>query len=151
ARLATGVPVVYSGHNTMQDELASYDFLKPHCLADGLARFLDAIVPRTADRCLPHSANIEKFFLHMGLRAKTEPIVSFGIDVDWMMRGDGDGVRRRYGLGHSPVVLYTGVLDRFQRLDLLLDGMVHVANAQPQAKLLVVVTIPHQEHEKSLK
>ena len=33
-KFATGLPVVYSGHNTMEDELASYDFIRPKFLAD---------------------------------------------------------------------------------------------------------------------
>src|SRR5260221_8579546 len=98
-RLATGVPVLYSGHNTMADELPSYRFIRPNWLAKGLARLLDVFVPRSADRCLPHSTNIEKFFHGMGLKGRTEPVVNFGIDVDWVAGGDGAAVRQQYRLG----------------------------------------------------
>ena len=34
-RLFTGLPVVYSGHNTMADELESYRFIRPRGSPDG--------------------------------------------------------------------------------------------------------------------
>ncbi len=150
-RLAAGVPFVYSGHNTMADELPSYRFIRPQWLARALARFLDVLVPRLGDRCLPHSANMERFFRGMGLAARTEPAVPFGINIEELAGGDGASVRRRYGLGSDPVVLYAGVLDEFQRLDLLLEAIRPVKQQAPAAKLLVVVTIPHEGHLARLR
>jgi glycosyltransferase involved in cell wall biosynthesis len=150
-RTVTGLPTVYSGHNTMGDELASYRFIRPRWLAQGLARLLDGVVPRLADRCLPHSGNIERFLQRMGLAGRTDPVVNFGIDVDWMTQGDGSGVRERLGLGDGPVILYSGVLDQFQRLDLLLEAMVHVVRHEPAARLLIVVTIPHSAHLAAIR
>jgi glycosyltransferase involved in cell wall biosynthesis len=150
-RLATNLPTVYSGHNTMGDELASYGFIRPRCLATALARLLDATVPRLADRCLPHSSNIAQFLNRVGLARRTDPVLNFGIDVDWMMHGDGTGLRERYGLGDGPVILYTGVLDQFQRLDLLLEAVAHVAGRESEARLLIVVTIPHAGHLAALR
>lgn len=145
-RLATGVPVVYSGHNTMGDELASYDFIRPRWLADGLARVLDGLVPRVGDRCLPHSANIARFLKGMGLARRCEPVVNFGIDPSLMAGGDGAAARTRHGLGAGPVVLYAGVMDEFQRIDLLLEAFARVAAAEPAARMLFVVTIPQEAH-----
>jgi glycosyltransferase involved in cell wall biosynthesis len=150
-RLATGLPIVYSGHNTMADELPSYRFIRPQWLARALARFLDAWVPRLGTRCLPHSSNIEAFFHGMGLRGRTEPVVNFGIDVDSMMHGDGRAIRRRYGLDPGPVIVYSGVLDEFQRLDLLLEAIAFLVPQAPWAKLLIVVTIPNECHLAAIR
>jgi glycosyltransferase involved in cell wall biosynthesis len=150
-RLVTGLPVLYSGHNTMGDELASYDFIRPRWLAVRLARFLDAWVPRSADRCLPHSANLARFFEERGLGRRTEPAIPFGIDLDAVRPGDPAAARLRYGLGDDPVVLYAGLTDEFQRLDLLLDAMVLVVRHEPRAKLLVVVSIPHEGQLEALR
>src|SRR5579871_3126429 len=130
-RALTGLPVLYSGHNTMIDELAGYGFIRPRRLADTLARLLDAWVPRFADRCLPHSSNLAHFFHDRGLARRTEPVVNFGIDLDGLDGGDGDAMRRRHGLGRGPVIVYAGVLDPFQRLDLLLQAMAAVVRAEP--------------------
>jgi glycosyltransferase involved in cell wall biosynthesis len=150
-RLVTDVPVVYSGHNTMADELPSYNFIRPRWLAHALARMLDAFVPRIGDRCLPHSANMEQFFHGMGLRGRTEPVVPFGIDLDGMAGGDRAGIRRRYGLGNGPVTLYAGVLDEFQRLDLLLEAVQTLASHEHRIKLLIVVTIPSEKHLAAIR
>lgn len=142
-RLASGPPVVYSGHNTMRDELASYGFIRPRWCATILAGLLDGFVPRQGDRCLPHSSNLERFFHQRGLRARTDRVVNFGIDTAWAAKGDGRRVRQRYGLEGRLVVLYTGVLDEFQRLDLLLEAIAWVKDYEPTVALLVAVTIHH--------
>jgi glycosyltransferase involved in cell wall biosynthesis len=145
-RVLTGLPVLYSGHNTMADELASYRFIRPRWLANTLARVLDAWVPRLADRCLPHSSNLARFFRERGLEGRTEAVINFGINLDGLDEGDGAAVRRRYALGSGPVVVYTGVLDSFQRLDLLLEAMAGIVRVEPAAKLLIVATVPQPEH-----
>jgi len=142
-RIVSGVPVVYSGHNTMADELPSYNFFRPRWVAVALAKFLDAFVPRRADRCLPHSENIAAFFRREKLQDRMEPIINFGIDVKQVIRGDGASVRARFGLGRGPVIAYTGVMNEFQRLDLLLEAMVTVVGHLPTAKLFIVATIPN--------
>ena len=55
-------------------------------------------------------------------------------------------VRAALRPGAGPVVLYTGVLDEFQRIDLLLEAMAEVGRHEPEAKLLIVVTIPQPKH-----
>ncbi len=149
-RLVTGVPVVYSGHNTMADELASFDFIRPKWAANALARFLDAIVPRIGDRCIPHSQALATFFHQRGLQARTEPVINFGINLERPPAAAPGDVRERYGL-KGPVVLYAGVMDKFQRLDLLLEAMVHVVQKFPEARLLMVVTIPSPRNEARVR
>ena len=144
-------PVLYSAHNRMGDELASYDFFRSKRLANALAWVLDRTVPRIGDRCIPHSANLQKFLLARGLAGRSEPILNFGINLDGPAIVDRGALRKRYGLESGPVILYSGVIDRFQRLDLLLGAMVHVLRHVPQAKLLLVNTVPNAVHETALR
>jgi glycosyltransferase involved in cell wall biosynthesis len=148
---ATGLPVVYNGHNTMLDELPTYDFIRPRGLAAWLGKLLDGFVPRIADRCMPHSANMEEFFRKMGLGARTEPVLKIGINLDIDTPGDPLEVRRRYGLQDGPVVLYAGVMDEFQRLDLLLEALAAVVRQEPKTKLLMVVTVPNAKQIAGLE
>ncbi len=150
-RIATGVPVVYSGHNTMIDELPTYGFIRPRWLAHVLARALDDWVPRLGDRCIPHSTNVERFLREKGLAERCEPVVNFGIDVEAMSHGNGQSIRNRHGWGEGPIVLYAGVLDEFQRLDLLTDAMKLVLREHPDALLVIVTTIPHEGHLARLR
>jgi glycosyltransferase involved in cell wall biosynthesis len=150
-KLATGVPVVYSGHNTMEDELPTYGFIRPRWAAATLAKLLDAFVPRIGDRCVPHSQNIENFLCARGLAHRSDPVINFGIDIDAVSHGDGRRVRKQYNLGAGPVVLYAGVMNQFQRLDLLLEAMVRVLRSKPTARLLLVVTIEQAEHARTIR
>ena len=150
-RVVTGLPVIYSAHNTMADELPSYGFIRPQWLAAGIARVLDAIVPRLADRCVPHSSNVARFLERQGLRGRIDQIVNFGIDVDWMSGGNASGMREQYALGPGPIVLYAGVLDRFQRVDLLLEATALVANRCPSITLLIVSSVPQPHYVAELR
>jgi len=150
-RLVTGVPILYSGHNTMSDELPTYQFIRPQFLAVALGRFLDTLVPRLANRCLPHSVNIQQFFREHGLHGRTEPIINFGINLDRIALGDGLKVRQRYQLGKAPVIVYSGVQDEFQRLDLLLEAIAWLARHEPEVRLLMVVTIPQENHQARIR
>jgi glycosyltransferase involved in cell wall biosynthesis len=73
-------------------------------------------------------------------------VIYKGIKLRGVRPGNGSAVRQRYGLGRAPVLLYAGVMNEFQRIDLLLEAMVHVAMYEPCAKLLLVVTIPSERH-----
>ncbi len=150
-RMMTGLPVIYSGHNTMADELASFRFIRPGWLATAFGKLLDGFVPRTADRCLPHSANMDRFFDQMGLAARTEPVINFGIDLDGLERYDGAEVRKQHGFGDGPIVLYAGVMDEFQRIDLLLEAMTQVLFYEPKAKLLLVVNLPNEQQLTAIR
>jgi glycosyltransferase involved in cell wall biosynthesis len=144
-------PVLYSAHNRMGDELASYDFFRSKKLANGLAWVLDRTVPRIGDRCVPHSVNLQQFLLARGLAGRSEPVLNFGVDVDRQQHCNREDLRKHCGLGDEPIVLYSGVIDQFQRVDLLLGAMVHVLQRIPRAKLLLLSTIPNAKYEHDLR
>lgn len=144
-------PVLYSAHNRMGDELASYDFFRSARIANALAWVLDRTVPRIGDRCIPHSVNLQQFLLARGLAGRSEPVLNFGVDVERQQHGDREQLRRHCGIGDEPIVLYSGVIDQFQRVDLLLAAMVHVLRRMPRAKLLLLSTVPNAKHERELR
>ncbi len=143
--------VLYSAHNQMGDELASYNFFRSQRLANSLAWILDRTVPRIGDRCIPHSVNLQEFLLARGLAGRSDPVLNFGIDFEQERPCNRERLRRHCGLGDEPIVLYSGVIDQFQRLDLLMGAMTHVLRRVPQAKLLILATIPNAAHEQALR
>jgi phosphatidyl-myo-inositol dimannoside synthase len=72
----------------------------------------------------------------LGVDADRIEVVPNGIDVRFAP-GGGDRVRQRHGLGDRPVALYLGGLKRRKNLPLLLDAWREVANARPDARLLI--------------
>jgi 1,2-diacylglycerol 3-alpha-glucosyltransferase len=143
--------ILYSAHNRMGDELASYDFFRSKRLANAIAWVLDRAVPRIGDRCIPHSVNLQQFLLARGLAGRSEPVLNFGVDIDREWMCSREELRHRCGLGDEPVVLYSGVIDQFQRVDLLLGAMAHVLRRVPRAKLLLLSTIPNAKFERELR
>lgn len=144
-------PTLYSAHNSMGDELSSYGAFRSKRLANNLAWILDRTVPRVGDRCVPHSENLAKFLADRGLQARSEPVLNFGIDFERHPRGHRSTLRAEHGLGSEPVILYSGVIDQFQRLDLLLEAMPRVLHASPNATLVILVNVPNEPHEAAIR
>jgi len=141
ARLITRRPLVYNAINTMRDELPTYGVLRPKVLAVWLARALDYWVPRMADQIIAISEELARFLSARGVRSERIHAIPLGVDTKYF---DGRGrfpVRERYHLGYGPLVVYTGTLDRFQRLDYLINAMRIVSEKVRDARLLIVANV----------
>ena len=138
-------PLLYHAHNTMGDELPSYGFIRPRALAVAVARVLDAVVPRMGDEVIVLSEELHAFVRSRGIPAERLTLVPIGVHLDMFDGGDGMAVRRRLGLGDAPVVLYTGTLDHFQRVDYLVRAMGQVAARVPGARLLLASNMAKDE------
>jgi 1,2-diacylglycerol 3-alpha-glucosyltransferase len=144
AKLLTRRPLVYHAINTMSDELPTYRFIRPQGLARGIARLLDAWVPRLADRVIAISEDLARFLRARGVRADRLQMIPLGVDAAAFAAveaHEGAALRQRLGLGDRPLVMYTGILDRFQRVDYLLRAMRGVVDQRPDAHLLLVTNL----------
>jgi 1,2-diacylglycerol 3-alpha-glucosyltransferase len=141
ARLMTGRPLVYSAVNTMSDELPTYNFLKPRILGVWLGWFLDHLVPRMPHRIIAITPEIAGMLRIQGIRQNRFRMIPLGIDTDQFVGKDPTVIRQRYSLVGNPLVMYTGILDRLQRIDYLLRAMRSVVAALPEARLLIAATI----------
>lgn len=148
AKLLTRRPLVYNAVNTMSDELPSYDFIRPRSLARGLAHLLDAWVPRLANRVIAISEELAQFLRRRGVRPERLQMIPLGIDTAVFAAVDTSArtaIRQRFQLGDQPLVMYTGILDRFQRVDYLLQAMRHVVDHFPEAHLLLVTNVATEQ------
>lgn len=150
-RLLTGRPLVYGAVNTMIDELGSYGFIRPRWLADGLARTLDWLVPRLPGAIIALSSELEGFLRARGIRPERIHVIPLGVDTRAFDGADGAAIRRRLGLEDRPIVLYTGILDRLQRVDYLLRAMSEVVKSVPEAALVLVVNIPDEANAEACR
>jgi glycosyltransferase involved in cell wall biosynthesis len=129
-RRLTGVAVVHHIHNAMSLELHTYFDSRLGRWAGGVAgRWVDAHLPRRADHCIVLNEAAVGYFRQRGVQRLS--VVPPGIDFE-----PGDATRARARLGAGPLVLYSGNLDRYQDLDLLLDAFRLVADARPAARLV---------------
>jgi glycosyltransferase involved in cell wall biosynthesis len=130
-RRLTGIPVVYHVHNAMGLELHTYFGSRLGRWAAGLVgRWTDAYLPRQADYCIVLNDSAVGYFRQRGVERLR--LVPPGIDFQ---RGEAD--RARQELGDGPLILYSGNLDRYQDLDLLLRAFRLVHGVRPDARLIV--------------
>jgi glycosyltransferase involved in cell wall biosynthesis len=130
-RRLTGVPVVYHVHNAMGPELHTYFSSRLGRWAGGVAgRWADVHLPRRADYCILLTGHAQGYFRKRGVERMA--VVPPGIDFQ-----SGQGASIRKTLGSGPLVIYSGNLDRYQDLDLLLDGFRLTLRSRPDALLVV--------------
>ncbi|MBI5192031.1 MAG: glycosyltransferase family 4 protein [Nitrospirae bacterium] len=131
-------PVIYHAINTMSDELPSYNFIRPKVLAVALARMLDKSVPVRADHLIAISSELKDFLVNEGVRKEKISRIPLGVNGGIFLRGNRQQIRDMYGIGSRPLVLYTGLLNSFQRLDYLVIAMKRVVSQIPDALLMIV-------------
>lgn len=138
AKKFTGTPFIYNAINTMIDELPTYNFIKPQAAAKGFARFLDYTVPRTADSVLAISDELVRFLLDKKVLPSRIARIPLGVNFSMFNGKDPLLMRKKYGIGNKPLIVYTGVLNEFQRVDYLLNAMKVVVDKIDDAVLIIV-------------
>ena len=143
ARELTGVPLIYHSHNALAEELPTYFRSRS---ARRLARFAGAIadreVPRRADHCIAICRELVGFLRARGVdREAIEMIPPGGSPEEFPSCSAAEAAtnRARFGFGERPVLLYTGNLDGYQNLELLLASIGIVRDTIRDA-LLVLAT-----------
>lgn len=132
-RALTGVPVVYTAHNLMSDELELYlDGRRARAVARAAAWALDRSVPRLADRCIAISAGAAAVLPALGVAPERLALLPPAIHAEDL------GPEPPPAGAAPPVVVYTGNPDRYQDLGLLFAAMARVRQQRPDATLRVV-------------
>jgi glycosyltransferase involved in cell wall biosynthesis len=143
ARLG-GVPHVYDMGNDWTDVLRNYG-LSPHnpitrmagALENAVIRHSDAIIahfPLIADRVALSSTTPVHTIFNISLEADPDPDVTSAIRHAWAPAG-------------SHVVLYSGTLEPYQGIPLLLASMADVVQTHPDAVLVILGGRDDQVHE----
>jgi glycosyltransferase involved in cell wall biosynthesis len=143
ARRLTGVPLIYHSHNALAEELPTYFRSRT---ARRLARVAGAVadreVPRRADHCIAICRELVGFLRARGVDEEAiEMITPGGSPEEFPACSAAElaTIRARFGFGERPVLLYTGNLDGYQNLELLLASIAIVRRTVGDA-LLVLAT-----------
>jgi 1,2-diacylglycerol 3-alpha-glucosyltransferase len=141
-KFITRKPLVYTGVNSMLDELPTYDFFKSKKMARFLGKFLDYIVPRAADILMVLSDELKSYLVDdVKMDAKKIIVIPPGVELQMFEHGNGEIIRQQYNIGAEPIVMYTGALEAFQKVDYLFYAMVNVVAQRPDVKLMIVTNI----------
>jgi 1,2-diacylglycerol 3-alpha-glucosyltransferase len=142
----TGVPVIYNAINTMIGELASFNFIRPRALAVGLARVLDYVVPRLADKIIADTEELRSFLLSNGIDPARVVTIHSGVRPEMFDGADGSRVRDRFAADGGPLIVYTGTFDDFQGIDYLMAAFKIVHQGKSAARLLLVGSTINPTH-----
>lgn len=132
-RALTGVPVLYTAHNLMSDELELYvEGRALRAMARAGASLLDRTVPRLADRCVVISEGAVPALMAHGVLPERIACLPPAVHAEDL------GPEPPSAATAPPVVLYAGNPDRYQDLGLLFAAMARVRRRRPDAVLRVV-------------
>lgn len=131
-----GIPFVYHTHNVLHEELPTYfgsGLLR--AAARRLGILLDRRIPARADAVIALNDAVRRELVSLGVRADIIHVVPPGVWPDeWP-----DSTPPP----HRASVVYTGNLDNYQNLSVLIDSMSIVVQEMPEAVLTIV------SHERS--
>jgi 1,2-diacylglycerol 3-alpha-glucosyltransferase len=140
ARLA-GVPLIYHSHNALAEELPTYfRGSAARRLARAFGALVDREVPRRADHCIAICRELVGFLRARGVDERAiEMIAPGGSPEEFPARTAAEiaALRARFGFGDRSILLYTGNLDGYQNLELLLASIGRVRAAAPAAELVL--------------
>jgi glycosyltransferase involved in cell wall biosynthesis len=152
ARWITGRPLLYNAVNLMTDELAGYQFIRPKWLVNRIATFLDWLIPIFPDHITAVSEDLKKWLVGHGTSERKVDVIPCGIRPEMFDSPAPEKFRARYQINDRPIVMYTGVLNAFQRIDYLLRAFAVALKEQPDALLLIVSALvsgpDEREHKK---
>jgi glycosyltransferase involved in cell wall biosynthesis len=151
AKWITGRPLLYNAVNLMSDELAGYHFIRPAWLARAMARGLDWFVPIFPDHVTAVSPELKEWFVKRGIADRKVDMIPAGIVPEMFDNADPEKIRRRHQINSGAIVMYTGVLNAFQRIDYLLRAFAVVSKQLPDVLLVMVSPLVSESHEKEHK
>ncbi len=149
ARRLTGVPLIYHSHNALAEELPTYFRGRTaRRLARAAGALADREVPRRADHCIAICRELVGFLRARGVGEEAIEMIAPGgspEEFPTCSTADVATIRARFGFGERPLLLYTGNLDGYQNLELLLASIGVVRRTIGDA-LLVLATHATPRH-----
>jgi 1,2-diacylglycerol 3-alpha-glucosyltransferase len=147
AKWITGRPLLYNAVNLMSDELAGYGFIRPAWLARAIARGLDWFVPIFPDHITAVSPELRQWLIEQGTAERKVDTIPAGIVPEMFDNADPEKIRHRHPINGRAIVMYTGVLNAFQRIDYLLRAFAVVSKQLPDALLMMVSALVSESHQ----
>ncbi len=129
AALALGrqpIPLVLDYQGSLTEEVVAHQFTRPGARHHRWLQRMESWIDHRADAVITStSAAVEALRTHFAVPAQRLHIVTDGVDVEQFRPGcDGQAVRTRYQVPEDrPLFIYTGLLNAYQGVDLLLEAL----------------------------
>ncbi|MEP2602559.1 MAG: glycosyltransferase family 4 protein, partial [Paraglaciecola sp.] len=151
AKVVTRRPMLYNAVNNMVDELVTYDFIWSKKFALRLARLLDKTIPFTGDFVTSVSDSLKTYLVDIGVKEDKVQVLPAGVNAKMFAPQEILAVREKYGYtAEDKIVIYTGSLDAFQRIDYLLQATSLIKDSVSNLKLILAANIANQKDLDSI-
>ena len=126
------IPLVFRSIDIL-NRLVPYPALRP------MTRFLEKKVYARADMILTLTPKLSDYVSNLGANPERVKLLPMPVDTDlFHPSADTGGLRRKWGLGKAPVIVFIGTLFDFSGLDALINQFPRLLKEIPEAKLLIV-------------
>lgn len=126
------IPVIFRSIDIL-NRLVPYPALRP------MTRFLEKKVYASADMILTLTPKLSDYVNNLGADPERVRLLPMPVDTDlFHPSADTGGLRKKWGLGKAPVIVFIGTLFDFSGLDALINQFPRLLKEIPEAKLLIV-------------
>ncbi|GCE12623.1 glycosyltransferase family 4 protein [Tengunoibacter tsumagoiensis] len=140
-----GLKHLYYMHSDLSQQIVSSEFTTNPLLIQ-LVKFVQKLMVRHADAVIAICPDIETSARQMSPSTPIYMIENSAVDENLPVPHPREVAQLRYelNLGSGPVLLYTGTLESYQGIDMLLHSIPTVLSTQPDAQYLLVGGQPEQ-------
>ena len=140
----TGMPHLYDMHSSLPQQFANFGRFNWRPVV-GAFRAFERYVLRGADGVIAICPELRDHVLASGYRGPLALIENcLDFEAPKYTQGDLNQLRRSLDLGGARVVLYTGTLEAYQGLDLLIGAVPEVVKNVPEVRFVLVGGAPRQ-------
>ncbi len=139
---------LYYMHCDLPDLIAGSGFTKSKLLLR-FADFAQKLMVQRANTVITFYPELEATARKLAPKTPIHTILPPALDEDLPLasQAEVDELRRKLKLGTGPVLVYTGTLENYQGLDILLQSVSTVAKSFPTARYVIVGGKPEQVEE----
>lgn len=147
-----GIPLLFDCQGSLTGELADHGFARKGSLLYRFFALLEGWINRNADAIITSSgAGRDDLVGRWGVPARKVTALMDGVDTAVFRPYPRDEVRRRLGIApHVPLVVFLGVLNRYQGIDLLLSAMV-ILKAKGSPVRFLVMGFPDEGYREKAR
>lgn len=148
-----GIPLLFDCQGSLTGELADHGFAREGSLLYRFFSLLEGWINRNADAIITSSgAGRDDLVGRWGVPVRKVTALMDGVDTAVFRPYSRDEVRSRLGIApHVPLVVFLGVLNRYQGIDLLLSAMVILKAKGSPVRFLVMGFPAEGYREKALE
>ncbi|MEW6418479.1 MAG: glycosyltransferase family 4 protein [Nitrospirota bacterium] len=138
--------IIYDAHSNLVDELPYYNFINIKFLAN----FFDKKVPQWADHIIAVSDTLKEFLLEKNIYRNKITVIPTGVNIKQFEGYNPELIREKYNIEEKiKIVMYTGTLANYQRVDYLIDA-IQIVFAEYKNSILFLVGNSNEEKYRKM-